>query len=365
MSSGDPSFVQRKVPARGSRFLTDAGMPDEDATSGVRGSLSAAALRSASGFLVEDIVRSLIQDPRSDSRSGIGLPCLCGHRYSRAYIKLRQSELADASASRRDRRGSPYIYDHRVIKSVIPAEFIRLLFLDAMETAATSGPIIETVVAPDDPLVNKFPGDWVPRASNTIRPPPSGTGRLNAINGYTEYSRSDTSWYNASNFDPDSYWLPQMDYGVTRFANLPARTRIPRSARMPNIGYLQYVRTGIIPDNEAVPYQSQHGTPFRLLSYAPSTLQGAYPDWALLDLLYIPSTLIPYGSPYNSRPRAHEQQRFDKPRILWDLWRGHRWAHQSQRSSYLHDECERPANQRFQNASTSGCLKRGISRWDE
>jgi hypothetical protein len=68
---------------------------------------------------------------------------------------------------------------------------------------------------------------------------------------------------------------------------------------MPNIGYLQYVRTGIIPDNEGVAYQSQQGTPFRLLSYAPSTVQGTYPDWALLDLLYIPSTLIPYGSLYN------------------------------------------------------------------
>ena len=68
---------------------------------------------------------------------------------------------------------------------------------------------------------------------------------------------------------------------------------------MPNIGYLQYVRTGIIPDNEGEAYQNQKGTPFRLLSYAPSTVQGAYPDWALLDLLYIPSTLIPYGSPYN------------------------------------------------------------------
>ena len=84
---------------------------------------------------------------------------------------------------------------------------------------------------------------------------------------------------------------------------------------MPNIGYLQYVRTGIIPDDESVNYSLQHGTPFRLLSFAPSTeasssdpLVGqkttlgasqSYPDWALLDLFYIPSTLAPFGSTYN------------------------------------------------------------------
>ena len=40
---------------------------------------------------------------------------------------------------------------------------------------------------------------------------------------------------------------------------------------MPNIGYLQYLRTGIIPDDESGDYSEQHGTPFRLLSFAPST----------------------------------------------------------------------------------------------
>ena len=67
-------------------------------------------------------------------------------------------------------------------------------------------------------------------------------------------------------------------------------------------------RTGIIPDNETVAYQSQHGTPFRLLSFAPSTETAnqqttgpgsqPYPDWALLDLLYVPSTLTPYRGAY-------------------------------------------------------------------
>ena len=137
----------------------------------------------------------------------------------------------------------------------------------------------------------------MPRSPGTIQAPPAN--RTSPTNAFTTYNESQTSWYNGPNFDADSYWLPQMDCGVTRFADLPTRTRIPRSARMPNIGYLQYVRTGIIPDNESAPYQTQHGTPFRLLNYAPSQNQTNYPDWALLDLLYIPSTLIPYGGRYN------------------------------------------------------------------
>ena len=61
---------------------------------------------------------------------------------------------------------------------------------------------------------------------------------------------------------------------------------------------------GIIPDDETVAYADQKGTPFRLLSYAPSTEASAqrttnsasdsYPDWALLDLFYIPSTLASF-----------------------------------------------------------------------
>jgi hypothetical protein len=183
----------------------------------------------------------------------------------------------------------------RVIKSVIPVSLT--VSVPAHGNSGVSGPVQEVVLAPDDPLVNKFPGDWLPRSPGTIQAPPGN--RTSPTNAYTPYNESQTSWYNGPNFDPDSYWLPQMDCGVTRFEDLPTRTRIPRSARMPNIGYLQYVRTGIIPDNESAPYETQHGTPFRLLNYAPSQNQTNYPDWALLDLLYVPSTLLPYGGRYN------------------------------------------------------------------
>ena len=117
--------------------------------------------------------------------------------------------------------------------------------------------------------------------------------------------------------DPDSYWMPRADAALCKtISDVAKQTLIPRSARMPNIGYLQYFRTGIIPDDESGAIHSQqHGTPFRLLSFAPSyepssgnplvgqkttrSASQSYPDWALLDLLYIPSTLAPFGSTYN------------------------------------------------------------------
>ena len=167
-----------------------------------------------------------------------------------------------------------------------------------------------------DPLVNKFPGDWTNNVSVTPNTPIQ-PGDPNDPNIY-----QDTA-FRPTLFDPESYWMPQADGGLCRsiggvvsMNDVVSQTQIPRSARMPNIGYLQYVRTGIIPDDESDDYSLQHGTPFRLLSFAPSyealdpsdalvgqqtTRSGSqsYPDWAMLDLFYIPSTLAPFGSTYN------------------------------------------------------------------
>ena len=121
-----------------------------------------------------------------------------------------------------------------------------------------------------DPLVNKFPGDWkpLPGVNPESDTPPSGPTAIH-LNDSLPYDE----WNNFRNdlADPDSYWLPQADCGVSRKDELASQTLIPRSARMPNVGYLQYVRTGIMPDDESVAYENQHGTPFRLLSFAPST----------------------------------------------------------------------------------------------
>ena len=161
-----------------------------------------------------------------------------------------------------------------------------------------------------DPLVNKFPGDWKPSESAG---PPSTTMKFakSSPADFNPYDEDD-SW-RASLTDPDSYWMPEIDCALY----VGQTPLIPRSARLPNIGYLQYVRTGIIPDNEeTVAYANQEGVSFRLLSFAPSTeiayqktergsghslgASQPYPDWALLDLLYVPSTLAPNGGPYGA-----------------------------------------------------------------
>ncbi len=185
----------------------------------------------------------------------------------------------------------------RVLASVIPVT----VSIPGLPGAA------EFTARVQDPLVNKFPGDWEAVVSTTIQPSPDVA---------TPWDYPDTA-LRSSLVDPDSYWMPQADAGLSRsIAQVAEQTLIPRSARMPNIGYLQYVRTGIIPDDESVDYSQQRGTPFRLLSFAPSyelrnpgnalvgqqttnSASQSYPDWALLDLFYIPSTLAPYGSTYN------------------------------------------------------------------
>ena len=55
----------------------------------------------------------------------------------------------------------------RVMKSVIPVSLT--VSVPAHGNSGVSGPVEEIVLAPDDPLVNKFPGDWLPRAPGTIQ----------------------------------------------------------------------------------------------------------------------------------------------------------------------------------------------------
>ncbi len=163
-----------------------------------------------------------------------------------------------------------------------------------------------------DPLVNKFPGDWKP-SEPAVNPPPTTMKYLEeSPSGFNPYDEDD-SWRGGMT-DPDSYWMPEIDCALY----IGQTPLIPRSARLPNIGYLQYVRTGIIPDDEeTVAYAKQEGAPFRLLSFAPSTdtayqrtergssghslgASQPYPDWAMLDLFYVPSTLTPNHGPYGA-----------------------------------------------------------------
>ena len=239
----------------------------------------------------------------------------------------------------------------RNIASVIPTPLslpvpANHLASDPDEGNANTEYILATV---DDPLVNKFPGDWSVTTSST-RPTiatywgnidSSGVpSRIFTTNSATEFSSGFHSTLNRGTStpsvvpDPDSYWMPQQDVPICYLTNVPSQTLIPRSARFPNIGYLQYLRTGIIPDDESLSYsptgltrsQYQHGTPFRLLSYAPSTESASqettksgsapYPDWAMLDLLYIPSMLNSYRSPYGYYEVTGTWQGYGAPSVL-------------------------------------------------
>jgi hypothetical protein len=214
---------------------------------------------------------------------------------------------------------------NRILDAVIPVNVT--VGIPAPESSGPNVKFVLATVKGKDPLVNKFPGDW------EVKEVPS----LPALQFDDTYSGQEAFYKSypedqllasmtAANVDSDSYWMPQADCALTQCdptpgSDLAKQTLIFRSARMPNIGYLQYLRTGIIPDDEDKPYTEQEGVPFRLLSFAPSTepsggnpLAGqkttlgssqAYPDWALLDLLYIPSMLNSYGpgedgGPYNA-----------------------------------------------------------------
>jgi|GEM_PF-1864640 len=163
-----------------------------------------------------------------------------------------------------------------------------------------------------DPLVNKFPGDWQTNFGAGNSPPntmggagsglPTVSANHGGSGGYAAYYNGQNAASTTSGYkDPDSFWMPPLD------------PKIPRSARFPNVGYFNYLRTGIIPDDETGALNTQHGTPFRCLNFnalnntdAPQTgpitsyrtASYYYPDWAFLDLVTVPSTLLPYNGPY-------------------------------------------------------------------
>jgi hypothetical protein len=213
---------------------------------------------------------------------------------------------------------SPYT---TVIAAIIPVNLSISVPASVLPPAVASlGNTVTLYGYVKDPLVNKFPGDWI-ESTNTL---PSSSFSANYL---TADSTAAPSVPNASTAaiyaentanqlgmtDPESYWLPAVDNdadpGLVSFSvESPDPFQMPRTARFPSIGYLQYVRTGIIPDDETQPYAQQHGTPFRLLNFGPMSSQGGtspagvagatYPDWAMLNLFFMPSSLLGYGSPY-------------------------------------------------------------------
>lgn len=132
-----------------------------------------------------------------------------------------------------------------------------------------------------DPLVNKFPGDWIVAADGD-----DITMQTSPTDAAYDYLAGANRGFNASEGgDPLSIWMPRLD--VT----------YPKQSRFPSIGALNFVRTGIAPDGELAslpPLAQQHGTPWRSLSFTPTassgqaTAIGRYPDWVMLDLFTVP-----------------------------------------------------------------------------
>lgn len=128
-----------------------------------------------------------------------------------------------------------------------------------------------------DPLVNKFPGDWIVAdtdAEATLKT--SGTAAFSYLDG------ANPGFQASQGGDPLSIWMPRLDVNY------------PKQSRFPSVGALNYVRTGVAPDDLTVSLRQQKGTPWRSLSLTPAsaqgqtTLMGRYPDWAMLDLFTVP-----------------------------------------------------------------------------
>lgn len=136
-----------------------------------------------------------------------------------------------------------------------------------------------------DPLVNKFPGDWIVSDddSDATLFTVSRSGKSDAA---LDSTGGANRGFNASEGgDPLSIWMPRLDVSY------------PKQSRFPSVGALNYVRSGVAPDGDpaGLPALSlQHGIPWRNLSFAQTmsagqrTSKGCYPDWAMFDLFTVP-----------------------------------------------------------------------------
>lgn len=165
-----------------------------------------------------------------------------------------------------------------------------------------------------DPLVNKFPGDWIidmgglhptismPSAANFNPSIYARGGNISdpsfpsAATVFATNQEGDNPEFSAAGAgDPLSLWLPRQD------------VRYTKQSRFPSIGALNYVRTGMIPDDLTVAIDLQKGVPFRSINLSnESTSQGSYPDWAMLDLFTVP--FIPQPAYYAGQPATPKRR---------------------------------------------------------
>lgn len=177
-------------------------------------------------------------------------------------------------------------------------------------TVSSTTPSMYVWASVADPLVNKFPGDWTVTASTNI---PSHTmGQLSpdwwSGNGGVNLS----GWFyplntpNAGSTDMAATWGPistilrsisirpnsMTGAGLNTITN-----NICPTLNLPSVGSLQYIRTKMIPPDDAG--NTNRGQPFRCLSFAgeANTTQSGIPDWAMLDLMTVPQAI--YDRPGN------------------------------------------------------------------
>ena len=177
-------------------------------------------------------------------------------------------------------RGVPWVDGTDVTNST------NLTVVDGLKKALLRFPdhnYVDVTVAPQvfyyhwyvrDPLVNKFPGDWI--STFSLGSMPSNATLGGPPPGWTP-----------TQSDPQTLALPHLDpTGATR-----------HTQRYPSIGMLSQIRTGIIPDDLTADLTLQKGAPFRTLNLAPSSDPSqtnpktgvSYPDWAMLDLFTVPA----------------------------------------------------------------------------
>lgn len=184
-----------------------------------------------------------------------------------------------------------------------------------------------------DPLVNKFPGDWIREVdpanlsmvlnsvgnTDTWRYRRTGSVGLDpgfevpvgtttpAVQGaYLRTFNGDNPEFRpVGGGDPLSLWLPRVDI------------RYPKGSRFPSVGALNYIRTGMIPDDLGAPLSQQRGTPWRSINFSAATslsqtVHGVnYPDWVMLDLFTVPFLpQRPYASSdFQSAPSGYGMPR--------------------------------------------------------
>jgi hypothetical protein len=165
-------------------------------------------------------------------------------------------------------------------------------------SAATPTMYVHASVA--DPLVNKFPGDWTVTASAALPPHTMGNLASNGPGGAGWYYPLNTA--NAGSTDMAATWGPISTVLCSSTnAGILSNNTICPTLNLPSVGSLQYIRTKMIPPDDAG--NTDRGQPFRCLSLAGAAdaTQAGIPDWALLDLMTVPQSVYDKpGSIYSS-----------------------------------------------------------------